>query len=317
MEVRLNTNESPLPPPDQLARGLPLRAGGHRVQPLPRPRGAVELRRALADSHGVGPEQVFCANGSNEVLQSLLLAYGGPGRTVALFEPTYTLHGHIARITGTAVAAGPPDRRLPPRPRRGGAGGRGRPTGHHLPVLAQQPDRPGRPARRRSRRCWPWPRACWWWTRPTGSSPRPRPWTSSGGPGPERERVAVVRTFSKTWSMAGLRLGYLVADPDVVRGLRAGGPALPPRRGQAAGRPPGPPLRRRDGGPGGPAQRGAGSDRRRPGRPAGRDLALGRQLHPVPPAGGPGPHRCGPTSSTARCSCETVRSGRGSPGACG
>ena len=48
----------------------------------------------------MAPEQVFAANGSNEVLQTLLLTYAGPGRTVATFEPTYQLHGHIARITG-------------------------------------------------------------------------------------------------------------------------------------------------------------------------------------------------------------------------
>ena len=46
------------------------------------------------------------ANGSNEVLQTLSLTYGGPGRAVAVFEPTYALHAHIARITGTGVAEG-------------------------------------------------------------------------------------------------------------------------------------------------------------------------------------------------------------------
>jgi histidinol-phosphate aminotransferase len=46
---------------------------------------------------------VFPANGSNEVLQTLLLTYGGPGRRVLVFEPTYALHSHIARITGTEV----------------------------------------------------------------------------------------------------------------------------------------------------------------------------------------------------------------------
>ena len=105
VEVRLNTNESPLPPPPEWLEAF--RAGLADVDFNRYPdREATELRRALADSHGVRPDQVFCANGSNEVLQSLLLAYGGPGRSVALFEPTYTLHRHIARITGTAVAAG-------------------------------------------------------------------------------------------------------------------------------------------------------------------------------------------------------------------
>ena len=49
---------------------------------------------------------MFCANGSNEVLQCLLLAFGGPGRRALVFEPTYALHSHIARITGTEVVEG-------------------------------------------------------------------------------------------------------------------------------------------------------------------------------------------------------------------
>jgi histidinol-phosphate aminotransferase len=69
-------------------------------------REATALRSALAEHHGTNVERVFCANGSNEVLQSVLLAYGGAGRTAATFEPTYALHGHLARITGTAVVAG-------------------------------------------------------------------------------------------------------------------------------------------------------------------------------------------------------------------
>src|SRR6185437_8753784 len=103
--VRLNTNESPFAPPEQWSRDL-LEAlaevGFHRYPDRP----ATELRAALADLHHVSPEEVFCANGSNEVLQSLLLAYGGPGRTAALFEPTYALHSHICRLTGTTVVEG-------------------------------------------------------------------------------------------------------------------------------------------------------------------------------------------------------------------
>ena len=101
VEVRLNTNESPLPPPDRWLEEF--RAGLAELEFNRYPdRQAVELRRARGRAATVcGPDQVFCANGSNEVLQSLLLAYGGPGRTVALFEPTYTLHRQIARITGT------------------------------------------------------------------------------------------------------------------------------------------------------------------------------------------------------------------------
>lgn len=108
VEVRLNTNESPEPPPaawrDALAAELS-RVDWHRYPD----RAATELRRALADHHGVDPAMVFVANGSNEVLQTLLLAYGGPGRTAATFEPTYALHSHIARLTGTGVLVGERD----------------------------------------------------------------------------------------------------------------------------------------------------------------------------------------------------------------
>jgi histidinol-phosphate aminotransferase len=103
--VRLNTNESPFPPPpawrEELGAALTA-VDWHRYPD----RGAVALRQAIADLHGVRPEQVFAANGSNEVLQTLLLTYAGPGRTVATFEPTYQLHAHIARITGATVAEG-------------------------------------------------------------------------------------------------------------------------------------------------------------------------------------------------------------------
>jgi len=105
VSVRLNTNESPFPPPaawrDAFAAELS-RVEWHRYPD----RAATQLREGIAALHGVRPDQVFAANGSNEVLQTLLLTYAGPGRTVATFEPTYQLHGHIARLTGAAVAEG-------------------------------------------------------------------------------------------------------------------------------------------------------------------------------------------------------------------
>jgi histidinol-phosphate aminotransferase len=102
VEVRLNTNESPEPPPagwrDAFAAELS-RVDWHRYPD----RAATALRTAIAELHSVGPDQVFAANGSNEVLQTLLLAYGGPGRVALTFEPTYQLHSHIARLTATEV----------------------------------------------------------------------------------------------------------------------------------------------------------------------------------------------------------------------
>jgi histidinol-phosphate aminotransferase len=101
--VRLNTNEAPEPPPAEFSRRLAEAVATIDFHRYP-DRSATELRRRIGELHDVGPEQVFAANGSNEVLQTLCLAFGGPGRTAAVFEPTYALHSHIARITGTAVA---------------------------------------------------------------------------------------------------------------------------------------------------------------------------------------------------------------------
>jgi len=103
--VRLNTNEAPEPPPEGFAAALAEEMAVLEWNRYP-DRSYRALREAIADHHGVDPAQVFAANGSNEVLQTLCLAYGGPGRSVAVFEPTYVLHSHIARITGTAVATG-------------------------------------------------------------------------------------------------------------------------------------------------------------------------------------------------------------------
>src|SRR5207248_1774958 len=78
------------------------RANAHRYPD----RAARALRSALGGFLGQPARQVFCANGSNEVLQTLLLTYGGPGRSALVFEPSYVLHAHIARITGTSVISG-------------------------------------------------------------------------------------------------------------------------------------------------------------------------------------------------------------------
>ena len=105
VDVRLNTNESPYAPPtgfvERYSEAL-TRVAYNRYPD----RGAAELRDRLGRFLGQPPERLLCANGSNEVLQTLLLTYGGPGRSALLFEPTYVLHGHIARLTGTAVVTG-------------------------------------------------------------------------------------------------------------------------------------------------------------------------------------------------------------------
>jgi histidinol-phosphate aminotransferase len=100
--VRLNTNESPFGPPEAWVDELAGALGDVAWNRYP-DREAVALRSALAEQHRTTADRVFCANGSNEVLQSILLAYGGPGRTAVTFEPTYAMHSQIAKVTGTAV----------------------------------------------------------------------------------------------------------------------------------------------------------------------------------------------------------------------
>jgi histidinol-phosphate aminotransferase len=103
--VRLNTNESAVGPPAGWVAELSAAVAHIDWNRYP-DREATELREALAQHHGTTADRVFCANGSNEVLQSALLAYGGAGRSAATFEPTYALHTHIARVTGTGVVSG-------------------------------------------------------------------------------------------------------------------------------------------------------------------------------------------------------------------
>ena len=108
VEVRLNTNEAPEPPPAAFTEALAAAVGDVAWHRYP-DRAAGALRARIAEVEGaavpggLGAANVLAANGSNEVLQTVLLAYGGPGRTAAVFEPTYALHRHIAGLTGTGV----------------------------------------------------------------------------------------------------------------------------------------------------------------------------------------------------------------------
>jgi histidinol-phosphate aminotransferase len=102
--VRLNTNENPYPPPAGLVADLreAVAAAAASMNRYP-DRDAVELRTALARylGHDLDVSQVWAANGSNEVLQQLLQAFGGAGRTALGFEPSYSMHRLISIATGT------------------------------------------------------------------------------------------------------------------------------------------------------------------------------------------------------------------------
>ena len=105
VRVRLNTNESPTPPPAAWRDAFAAELSRLEWNRYP-DRGATALREAIAALHGMDPAQVFVANGSNEVLQTLVLTFAGPGRTVATFEPTYQMHAQIARVSGARIVEG-------------------------------------------------------------------------------------------------------------------------------------------------------------------------------------------------------------------
>jgi histidinol-phosphate aminotransferase len=210
VDVRLNTNESPYPPPPEWLAALREEMAAIEYNRYP-DRTAWALRAALAELHGVSPEQVFAANGSNEVLQSLCLAYGGPGRTAATFEPTYALHSHIAHLTGTALAEGErkPDFTLDfdevvrvlkdARPQLTFLCSPNNPTGLTESILDVEQvlgQAPGLVIVDEA-----YGQFADWSALELIDEARP---------------LVVTRTYSKTWSMAAVRLGYLVGPASVV-----------------------------------------------------------------------------------------------------
>lgn len=114
--ARLNVNENPFPLPTELARAM-----GQAVEQVATglnrypDRDAVALREALAAyvereaGVRVGVDHVWAANGSNEVMHQLFLAFGGPGRLAVTFDPTYSMYPEYARDTFTEYATYPRD----------------------------------------------------------------------------------------------------------------------------------------------------------------------------------------------------------------
>ncbi|KMO77950.1 MAG: histidinol-phosphate transaminase [Mycolicibacterium rufum] len=110
--VRLNTNENPHPPTQALIDDVAasVREAAAELHRYP-DRDAVALRTDLAGYLSaqtgvqVGVENVWAANGSNEILQQLLQAFGGPGRSAIGFVPSYSMHPIIADGTQTSWLA--------------------------------------------------------------------------------------------------------------------------------------------------------------------------------------------------------------------
>jgi len=101
-EVRVQANEWAEPNP--AARWLAAEElDDVLLNRYPSGQAASALRAALASEYGVGPDQIILGNGSNELLLSTFLVFGGAGRTTLLFQPTYSMHARLTVIAGGTV----------------------------------------------------------------------------------------------------------------------------------------------------------------------------------------------------------------------
>ena len=218
--VRLNTNENPYPPSPELARAMAgaVAAVAGTLNRYP-DRDAVALRTDLAAylGHGLGWHQVWAANGSNEVIQQLLQAFGGPGRSAMGFEPSYSMHPIIARTTVTAWISGARDDDFGLDPVRAVQAIRDQrpdlvfltspnnPTGGALPLAVIEAVCDAAPGM-------------------VVVDEAYAEFARDGAPAalallPRCPRLVVTRTMSKAFALAGARVGYLAADPAVIEAL--------------------------------------------------------------------------------------------------
>jgi len=98
--IKLNTNENPYPPSHKVAAGLYAAIGdGHPLRLYPDP-VCSGLRAKLAEIHGFLPEQIIVGNGSDELLTLALRAFVGEGQRVAYAMPSYSLYPVLCDIQG-------------------------------------------------------------------------------------------------------------------------------------------------------------------------------------------------------------------------
>ena len=219
--VALNTNENSYPVPTPVAEAIvaAVRAEARGLNRYP-DREASELRVDLARylGHGLTPAQMWAGNGSNEVLQQLLQAFGGPGRTALGFTPAYSMHPILATGTGTRWIDG----------RRGDdftitADAAAKQVAEHAPdvVFLCSPNNPTGTALDLDVLDAVLDSASGMVIVDEAYAEFARPGTPSALTRlPGRPRLVVTRTMSKAFALAGARLGYLAADPAVVDALR-------------------------------------------------------------------------------------------------
>jgi histidinol-phosphate aminotransferase len=219
--VHLNVNENPYPPSAavvaDIAEAVTSVARGLNRYP---DRDAVALRADLAAylGHGLGADEVWAANGSNEIMLQLLSAFGGPGRTALSFAPTYSMYPEYARDTHTRWLVGRRAADFTVEPEHAIEQVR-----EHTPsvVLLASPNNPtgtALPLEVIEAICDVAPGM-------VVVDEAYAEFRRAGTPSalsllPRYPRLVVTRTMSKAFALAGGRLGYLAAAPAVVDAVR-------------------------------------------------------------------------------------------------
>lgn len=211
VEINLSANENPYDLPVELKSRILSEASDISFNRYPDPQ-ALELRAAIADQYGLKTENVAVGNGGDELLMYLLLAYGGPGRTAVTFEPTFVMYTILSQLTGTDCLK------------------ISRSRDFSVPEEAEEQVR--LVAGDVVFLCSP--------NNPTGNIVADRQvesllakgnlvvvdeaygefsGVSAAGLLGDFPNLAILKTFSKAFSLAGLRAGYLLSSPEVVANI--------------------------------------------------------------------------------------------------
>jgi histidinol-phosphate aminotransferase len=206
--LKLNTNESPLPPSPDVVAAVAAAARGLRRYPDP---FGEPLRSALAAYHGLRPEQVLVVNGADQAIDCCFRAFCEPGDVVVYPSPTYSLFPVLARVFNVGAVEVPLDDGFTLPAGLGSAPGQLRfavnpnsPTGVWMPPEALAGLLGGAPGVVVIDEAY-----CDF--APASSLPLLD----------EHENFLVLRTFSKSHALAGLRVGYAVGSAELIGDLVA------------------------------------------------------------------------------------------------
>lgn len=206
--IKLNTNENPYPPSPRVLAALQ-QAVGADLRKYP-DAGSRRLRQAAAQLYGFEPDWILAANGSDEILNNLLRAFVEPGEVVGFLEPSYSYYATLAAIQGATCQGFAVDAqgRIDNLYEQGFAGKLFFLTNPHAPYgFAYSPEEVARLAQQvagmlvvdeayvdfAQQNCLELVR--------------------------HNPRIVVTRTLSKSYSLAGMRLGLAIAHPQVVAAL--------------------------------------------------------------------------------------------------